>query len=81
MLYSSKIIEKKLRLYDHHRISKGKKAISLTHCLLIAPESEFPAHQRADQHDQRGLRQVEVGDETVYHVKFIPWVDENIRAP
>ena len=41
----------------------------------------LPPGQRRNKHDQRGLRQVEVGDERVRYLEAIARIDENIRPP
>ena len=54
-----------LFLLDKHGVSKRKEAITLFHRLLISGQYMFSSRQRGYQHDQRGLRQMEVGDQAV----------------
>ncbi len=44
----------------------------------ISAQHSFPAGQRADQHEQRGLRQVEVGQQGVDDEEAIARIDEDI---
>ena len=39
----------------------------------------LPSCQRRYQHDERGLRQVEIGDQRVHDLKAIAGIDEDIR--
>ena len=63
---------------NHHRVAEGEKAVSFFHGLLIDGQRVFAAHQRGDEHEQRALRQVEVGDERVHSLDLHAGGDENL---
>ena len=39
----------------------------------------IPAGQCTDQHHQRGLRQMEIGDQCIDHLELIARIDKNVR--
>src|SRR5699024_6682910 len=68
-----------LFLLDKHGVSKRKEAITLFHRLLISRQHMLSASQGRHQHNQRRLRQMEVGNQTVQDLKAISRIDEDIR--
>ena len=41
----------------------------------------LPSRQGGHQHDEGGLRQVEIGDEGVQHLESVPRIDKDISPP
>ena len=55
---------------DEHRIAEGEEAVSLPHGFLISPQDILPPRKSGNQHDERRLRQVEIGDQRVQDLKL-----------
>ena len=48
--------------------------------MAVQAHDVLVARKSADQHHQRALGQVEVGDQAVHHLEFKTWRDENLRV-
>ena len=64
---------------DEHGVAEGEEAVFLLDGLLIGAQDVLPPRQRRHQHHQRGLRQVEIGDETVQRLELVARIDEDVR--
>jgi len=67
--------------FDEHGIAVGVEPVALPHCLPVGGEHRLPAGERRDQHQQRALGEVEVGEQRVHHPKAVPRQDEQIGRP
>ena len=47
--------------------------------MMIGGQNVIFPGERGDQHDQRGLRQMKIRQESVHHLKPVAGIDENIR--
>ena len=46
--------------------------------LSVCVEGRFAAGEGADEHQEGGSRQMEVGDESVDDAELVSWVDEDV---
>src|SRR5690606_41946310 len=67
-------------LQDQHRVAEAKKPVSPLHGLLIRGQGPLPPQKRADQHEERGTGQVEVGHQSVHHLPPVARINEQIRS-
>jgi hypothetical protein len=65
------------RLQKQHRVTIAEKPILLLHCMFVSGAGFVKTSQGADQHQQRGLGQVKIGDQTVDNFEFITRINEN----
>ena len=65
-------------LYDH-RIPEGKESVALSHRLLVGMKHMLPARKGRYEHDQRGLRQMEVRDQSIHKLEGIARINEDLR--
>ena len=63
---------------DEHGVAVGEKAILHFHGLGIRLKHPFPARQRRDEHQQRGFRQMEVGDQAIKDMKPVSRPDKTV---
>src|SRR5690554_615918 len=61
-----------------HAVPKTKKAVALGNGMVIGTENSFPVCEGADQHEQGGFGQMEIGNQGIYHLKPISGVDKDI---
>jgi hypothetical protein len=66
-----------IRLYQH-AVAVGIEAIMLGNCVAIGAQHIFFSAQRANQHEQRGLGQMKVGEQSLDYSEFVSGVDEQI---
>src|SRR5437764_3870291 len=64
--------------YDQHGVAVREKAIPLADGFCIGGLDPIEARESRHQHQERALRQVEVGQEPVYHAEFIAGRDEQV---
>ena len=57
------------RSFYDHRIPEGKESVALSHRLLIGMKHMLPARKGRYEHDQRGLRQMEVRDQPIHELR------------
>lgn len=55
-------------LQHQHSIPEAKEPVPLPDSLLICPQHVLPPCQRGHQHNQSGLRQMEIRDQRVQHI-------------
>src|SRR5918995_1030822 len=65
---------------EQHRIPITVEPVPLGHRLAIRLEHQLTPAERADQHEQGRLRQVEVGEQPAHHAKSKTGVDEEVRV-
>ena len=65
-------------LLDEHAVAIGIEAVALGDGVAISVEHVFFSAQGAHQHEQRGLWQVEVGEQRAYDLKFVGGIDKEI---
>ena len=46
--------------------------------MFVGAQNVFLTAEGADQHEQRGLREVEVGQHRLDHFEFEAWIDEEV---
>lgn len=63
---------------NHHCVSEAEKAVALLYCRGICTHRALIAVKSAYQHDKRGFRQMEIGDETVQHAEGKAGINKNI---
>lgn len=64
---------------DQHRIAKGEKAVSALDCGAICGQNAFASGERADQYEQRGLRQMKVRYQRIDDAELETRLYENRR--
>ena len=62
---------------DEHGVAEGEEAVLLFDGCLVGAEDEVAAGEGADEHDQGGFWQVEVGDDGVDDLEVVAGVDED----
>ena len=67
------------RLLDEHSISKGEKTIFLFNRSAIDLQHVLSVVKRADQHEQRTLGQVKIGDERINRLETVAGIDKDAR--
>ena len=68
-----------IEVCNKHGIAKGEEAIFFFNRLLVGLQHNLTGRQSAYQHQQRALRQMEVGYEVIHQTEFVTGVDEYIR--
>ena len=68
-----------IEVCNKHGIAKGEEAIFFFNRLLVGLQHNLTGRQSAYQHQQRALRQMEVGYEVIHQTEFVTGVDEDIR--
>ena len=66
-------------LRNPHAIAITVKAVPGIDGVAIRSENEFAPRERADENEQRGLRQMEIRQQLIDHAKRVPRLDENSR--
>ena len=66
------------KLFDEHTVAEREEAVFLVDRRLISRHDLFFGRKRAHKHDQRRLRQMEIGDQTVDRFELITRENENI---
>ena len=74
-------LHNKVGLNNEHCVSKGEKPVFFLYRNPVRIHNVVIAGQRADEHDQCTLRQMEVGDQAVEHLKLESRIDEDIGPP
>ena len=64
-------------LLNPHAIPITVKAVARFDGVPVRLENEFAPCERADQNEQRGLRQMEIREELIDHAKRVARLDEN----
>ena len=65
-------------LLNQHAISVGVEAVALGDGVAVGAEDIFLSSQSADQHEERRLGQVEIGQERSDDPEFVAGIDEEI---
>jgi len=69
-------------LFDEHAVSIGIKAVALGDGVGVGAQDVFFSTEGADQHEQRGLRQVEICKHCLDHLEFETsfgiWINEEV---
>ena len=65
-------------LHNEHGVAEGKEPIPLCHGFLIGVHDVFLPGQGGHQHKQGGLRQVEIGDQSVNDLELVARIDEGV---
>jgi hypothetical protein len=65
---------------DQHAIPVAEEAVALANGFSVGLHGQFFARKGADEHDERGLRQVEIRQQSVGDFELETGMDENIRA-
>ena len=70
-----------LLLEDQHAVAVAEEVVLFADSVGVGGEDQFPAplaaSEGADQHKQRGLRQMEVREKASDNLKFIAWAEED----
>src|ERR1700719_102625 len=66
-------------LRNPHAIAVTVKAVPGIDGVAIRSENEFAPRERADENEQRGLRQMEIRQQLIDHAKRVPRLDANSR--
>ena len=66
---------------DQHRVAVAVEPISLLHRVPVRVEHQLAAGERADEHEQRRLRQVEVRQKSAQDLEVKSRVNEERRLP
>ncbi len=66
---------------DEHRVTVAEEAVALAHRVRIGREHALAARESRDQHQQRGLRQVEVRQQRIDHAEAESRQDEDVGLP
>src|SRR5690606_24622188 len=64
-----------------HGVAVTEEAVALAHGVAVSGEHAFPSRERADQHEQRGFREMEVREHRIHRAELEPGADEEIRLP
>ena len=64
---------------DEHRVAVAVKAIARGDGLAIRGEDSIAAGECGDEHQQRGSRQMEVGNQTGYKAELMAGMNEEAR--
>ncbi len=75
----AKDAEKTRDLLHIHAIPVGIKPVSLGDGMFVSLQNSLLPSQRANQHQQCRLRQMEIGQQRPHRSELMPWVNENIR--
>lgn len=60
-----------IEVCNKHGIAKGEEAIFFFNRLLVGLQHNLTGRQSAYQHQQRALRQMEVGYEVIHQTEFV----------
>src|SRR3546814_14466013 len=63
---------------DEHRITVAEKAVYMLDGGLVGGHGFGITGERRNQHQQRGFRQMKVGDQGIDHMQRPAWVDKDI---
>src|ERR1700722_12113988 len=66
------------RLRQEHAVSVGEEAITCFDCVVVGCKHLLASTEGAYQHQQRGLRKVEVRQECVYDLELVSGRDEDV---
>ena len=66
---------------DQHAVAIGEEAVALFDGVAVRGEREFGAREGADQQQQAGARQMEVGQHRAHSLKLVAGIDEQIGRP
>ena len=69
---------KKTVLFYKHGIAEGEKAVFFSHSLFISCHNMLLSSQCRYQHHQCGLRQMEIGDQSVDHLEAVTRIDKDL---
>ena len=64
---------------NQHAVAVGEESVFLPDCEGVGAEHPFAPGKSAHHHKKRGLRQMEVSQHRVRHLKTIRRIDENVR--
>ena len=64
---------------DQHAITIAEETIPFLDRLSIGFEHEFLSRQSTDEHQQRRLREVKVGQQRIDHLEVVGRIDKNVR--
>ena len=76
-----KLFSARTALLDEHGIAEGEETVFFLHRGPVGPQRFLPSHQRADEHEQSALGQVEIGDERVNGLDPDARIDEDRGVP
>ena len=62
---------------DQHAVAVGEEAVALADGVGVGGENRFPSRKSADEHQKRGLWQMEVGKKTTDYAEAIAGADED----
>src|SRR6266852_1399270 len=63
---------------QEHAVAVGVETITLFDGVVVGAQDSSFAGEGAHQHEQRGLRQMEVGKHPFYYLEVIAWINENV---
>ena len=70
-----------MNLKQKHAVAVAEKAVLLPDRVGISGQYHLPARflsrKSADEHKERGFRQVEIGEETADNLEFVAWTQKN----
>ncbi len=69
------------RSQDQHRVAVGEEAVALAHRLPVGPQDRLAAGEGGNQHQQRGARGVEVGQQLAHHPEAVAGPDVQRGLP
>ena len=72
------MLRKRHPLSNEHRVAEAEEAVALLHGDPVGVQHLLASGEGGNQHDQRGLRQVEVGDQGVHGLEAVAGVDEDV---
>ena len=64
---------------DKHSIAKGEKSVLLFNCSFIEIHCVFISAESTYKHNECAFRQMEIGYKRVYALKFIAWINKDLR--
>src|SRR5690349_9122275 len=67
-------------LHDRHGVAIRVEAVARSHRFAIRTHHEIVSRERGDQHDERGARQMKVGDEAIDRSKRVRGSNEYARV-
>ena len=62
-----------------HGIAETEKAVLFLNRNFVGVQHMLPSGESGNQHNQGTFRQMEIGDQPVHGLEFVPRIDENIR--
>jgi hypothetical protein len=63
---------------QEHRIAVTEESITLLNGMPIGIQDTIGTRKRGNEHQQRGLRQMKIGQHGVDRTKFVAWQDKKI---